>query len=153
MSSCWRLHRDEGGKVKKNRERGLSVISSPPMPDEPDETPILDYVNPRLIRRYQLGSLWKSFVRVIGGLMATLFLTGVIVNLFVIPFDVLLMIVGLAGAAALMMLIAWERGMVLREPLWEGMKDLRAATYRGSASRFDSSGVTIIDPNSPGPEK
>ena len=81
--------------------------------------------------------------------MAMLAVTGYFMSLFAMPFDVLVIIVGLVGLAALILLIGWERGMVLREPIWEGAKDLRAATWRASASRFDSSGVTILDPNSP----
>jgi hypothetical protein len=114
-----------------------------------DEPPVLDYMRPRLIRRHQRGALWKSIVRVIGGMLVTMSLAGLIVSTFTMPFDALVAIIGLAGVATLIWLVMWERGMVLKEPLWEGAKDLRATTWRSSASRFDSSGVTIVDPNPP----
>ena len=110
----------------------------------------LDYARPRIIRRYQKSALWKSIVRVIGGLMVAVALTSYIASLFAMPSDAWYAILCAAGVAALVFLVGWERGMVLKEPIWEGSKDLRAQTYRPSASRFDSSGVMIVDPHSNG---
>ena len=119
-------------------------------PHNDDEPLPLNYARPRLIRRYQNGPVWKAIVRVVGGLLVTMFFVVSIGRTFMMPLDAWIAIVGGVGLAALMGLIAWERGMILKEPIWEGSKDLRAQTYRASASRFDSSGVRIVDPQPPG---
>ena len=128
----------------------MSENAGEPPLEQSEDPQVLQYVRPRLIRRYQRGGIWKAVVRVVGGMMASMALAGVAVSFFSLPLDVLFIIIGLAGGAALLVLLGWERGYVLREPLWDEMKDLRAQTYRQSASRYDSSGVTIVDPNSPG---
>ena len=108
----------------------------------------LNYASPRLRRRYQKGPLWKAVVRVVGGMWVAVFFAGFIGQSFAVPGDAWVAILAGVAAAALIGLIAWERGMVLKEPIWEGAKDLRAQSYRASASRFDASGVTIVDPHS-----
>lgn len=122
--------------------------AQPPLVPGEEDPLLLDYASPRLVRRYQSGALWKSMVRVIGGVMVAIFLSDYISSLFTMPLDAWAATLAFAGIGALVCLIGWERGMVLKEPIWEGSKDLRAQSYRASASRFDSSGVMIVDPHS-----
>jgi hypothetical protein len=138
------------GPVLNRSCYNAAMADEDPTPAAPEnELFPLSYANPRLIRRYQNGPVWKSVVRVVGGVM----LSMCFVLLISEPLNVrgegeVILMLCAVGAATLVGLIYWERGKVLKEPLWEGAKDLRAQSYRASASRFDSSGVTVVDPHS-----
>lgn len=110
----------------------------------------LNYAGPRVCRRYQRGAFWKAVVRVTAGMMLFSFAISWILSAFRMPLEALLSFVALGAVVALAVLITWERGFVLREDVWDDAKDRRATTWRPSASRFDSSGVTILDPHAMG---
>ena len=115
-------------------------------PDD-DDAPILSYANPRLCRRYQKGTLWMAICRVVGGAAAACFLSGYVAGILSIAGEGMLWIALGVGALGLVGMILWERKLVLKDPIWEGAKDLRAQTWLRSKSRHDSSGVTIVDPH------
>ena len=121
-----------------------------PAGEEEDELAMLDYARPRVCRRYQQGALWKSIVRVTGGVMVFTALAGYVGSAMVRFPEVVLTIIVLAALVALGAMIAWERGFVRKRDSWDDGKDRRATMWRASASRFDSSGVTIVDPHAQG---
>jgi hypothetical protein len=129
---------------------GNTMSEEQPPGAEEEELFGLDYARPRLCRRYQKGGVWKSVVRVAAAGMVAPLVAAYVASMFVVPSDAWIAMVCLAGVVAVAAMIKWERGMVLREPIWEGAKDLRASTWRASASRFDSSGVTIVDQHGTG---
>jgi hypothetical protein len=134
-------------RIRSGRYHRRMSDESPDPADDETTTRVSD-VRPLLIRRHQAGPLWKAVVRVMGGVMSAMALGGYLGSLIRMPTDAWVAILICAGAAAGIGLVAWERGMVLKHPIWEGSKDLRAQSYRGSASRFDSSGVRVVDPHS-----
>jgi hypothetical protein len=130
---------DERGDVSAAGSQGVE-----------DELMKLDYARPRVCRRYQQGALWKSVVRVTGGVMVLSALSGYVGAAFIRFPEVLLTIIVLAAVVGLTVMISWERGFVRKQDPWDEGKDRRATTWRASASRYDSSGVTIVDPHAQG---
>jgi hypothetical protein len=129
-----------------DEERGEAAGSQ----DVEDELAKLDYARPRLCRRYQQGALWKAIVRVVAGMLLLPSVVGYVAMAFAMPVEAWLAVVVCAALVGLAAMITYERGFVLRHDIWGTGKDRKAAQWRASASRYDSSGVTVVDPHSRG---
>ena len=121
-----------------------------PQPSTDDEPLTLNYAGPRLRPRWAGVGLWKVFCRIVGGMMVVMLCSGYFVSLLAIPGEIRIVIIGIAGVVAVAFFIWWGRSPTVWEPEWDTGKDRRATTWRRSTSRYDSSGVMIVDPHSPG---
>lgn len=135
---------DEEGPAAEAPD-GSARVPDGPLPSD-RELQVLEYFR-HVRQRRESFSLWKCAVRLIGGVMAAVFLSGYIGGLLAMTLEAHLIFVGLAAAVALFFLIRWELAIRGGKQA-EGSKDRRATMWRQSASRFDSSGVTMVDPHS-----
>ena len=121
-----------------------------PQPTPDDEPPTLNYAGPWLRPRWAGISAWRVICRVVGGMLVIMLCSGYFVSLFAIPGEMRLLVIAIAGVVAVAFMIWWGRSPTVWEPEWDAGKDRRATTWRHSTSRYDSSGVRIVDPHSPG---
>ena len=119
-------------------------------PDADDDPIPLSYAGPSLRRRWAGVSPWRVICRIVGGMLAAMLCFGYVVNFLSMAGEIRLLIIAIAGVAALVGMIWWGRSLTVWQPEWETGKDRRAATWRHSTSRYDSSGVRIVDPHSQG---